>query len=510
VADSDLQTGVTGFDEHEQLLVTGGELLRQNRVKEARDQFRAALQARPEDAKALGLLGLACFRLGDFTSALPIYQKLVVLTPEDASHRLNLGLVCLKLGLPDDAIRELERCRNLDPSQTRAVGYLGLAYARSGRYADAYQAFMQAGQNDLALEMSQYLDEAERARLDRSIVRAPSAEPVSEEQVEDELEELRESDLEEVSVEDRGPRAPSRDNRAKGNRSEVVEIEPRRPQDGAPTAELDERGAISRALDEAAPSSSAAAAATRTAAGHRPPQTLSEFATARLIRPEDGDHAFEISAGGVLIVRVSGRVFTRTEGVNVTGGELAYEIATRRERGRKTAEAFGADGRKLFAVSGKGHLVAAPLGEQFTAVTLDDDIFYLREELVFAFEEQLRWENGHVPGSDSAIPMVQFRGQGSVAFRSPEPLLAVKLAPEKVLYVDADILAGWIGRVVPRIVAPAAAKSESSLFVECTGEGVVLVEEEGAVAADDDAASALPPAAAPKAARAAAASAADE
>ena len=57
MADSDLQTGVTGFDEFEQLLVSGGELLRQNRVKEARDQFRDALQARPDDTKALGLLG---------------------------------------------------------------------------------------------------------------------------------------------------------------------------------------------------------------------------------------------------------------------------------------------------------------------------------------------------------------------------------------------------------------------------------------------------------------------
>ena len=53
----------------------------------------------------------------------------------------------------------------------------------------------------------------------------------------------------------------------------------------------------------------------------------------------------------------------------------------------------------MFQVTGQGHLLAAPLGGQFTAVTLDDDIFYLREDLVFAFEPVLRWENGHVPGS---------------------------------------------------------------------------------------------------------------
>lgn len=496
MADSDLQTGVAGFDDSEQLLVSGGELLRQNRVGEAREQFRAALALAPDDPKALGLLGLACFRLGDFTSALPIYQQLVGLRPEDASHRLNLGLVCLKLGLADDAIRELGRCRDLDPSQTRAVGYLGLAYARSGKYAEAYQAFKQAGQNDLAREMGQYLGEEERAEIDRSLHRAPSSQPVSEEQIEAQtaagsgFAELRASDLEEVHQEAHEETTPD-------VRAAVVKVEPgaRKRDEGAPTSEMDERGAISRAVDEAAPSSSAAAAATRTASGHRPPQPLSEFATARLIRPEDGDHAFEISAGGVLIVRVNDRIYTRTEGVNVTGGELAYEIATRRVRGSRTGEPFGADGRRLFVVTGNGHLIAAPIGDHFTAVTLDDDIFYLREDLVFAFEEQLRWENGHVPGSASSLPMVQFRGQGSVAFRTAEPLLAVKLAPDKVLYVDADILAGWIGRVVPRIVAPAAAKSESSLFVECTGEGVVLVEEEPAL--EEPGTDPLPPAADP-------------
>jgi uncharacterized protein (AIM24 family) len=214
------------------------------------------------------------------------------------------------------------------------------------------------------------------------------------------------------------------------------------------------------------------------AVGHEPPQPLSEFATSRLIRPEDGDHPFETSAGGVLIVRVRGRVFTRTEGVNVSGGELAYEVASRRSRGSITSQDFSSEGRQLFIVSGHGHLVASPLGEHFTAVTLDDDILYLREDLVFAFEEQLRWENGHVPGSDSTIPMVQFRGQGAVAFRSRRRLLSIKLAPERVLYIDAQVLAGWIGRVIPRAVTPAAGGERSTLFVECTGEGVILIEDE--------------------------------
>jgi uncharacterized protein (AIM24 family) len=150
----------------------------------------------------------------------------------------------------------------------------------------------------------------------------------------------------------------------------------------------------------------------------------------------------------------------------------------RRSRGAQTGEPFDEGERPMFVVSGKGHLVAMPLGGVFTAVQLDDDILYLREDLVFAFEAQLRWENGHVPGSRARIRMVQFRGSGSVAFRSRKPLIAVKLSAPGVLYIDASAIAGWIGRVVPRAVAPAGGGAGSVLFVECSGEGVVLVEED--------------------------------
>jgi uncharacterized protein (AIM24 family) len=492
-------------DELERRLVAGGELLRQNRNAEARQAFAAALELVPDDGKALALLGLACFRMGDFAGALPIYQKLVEINGNDASYWLNLGLVHLKLNDAASAVAELERSRDLDPSQGRAVSYLGLAYARCGQYASAYQAFLQAGDVELAREMEQYLGDEERARIKAAVPRARTA-TVSGAAAprstagrgEEDVSELGDSDVvlvEEASeVPDKTepmPR-PARATAAGATPAGATPaggrpvIQPRRdaPPAGAVEAETRARGVISLAVEQAMPSAAAAAGAARVAVGHVPPMPLSEFATARLIRPEDGDHTFETSAGGVLIVRVRGRVYARTEGVNVTGGELKYEVASRHVRGSSTGEAFSLDGRALFAVSGFGHLVTAPLGEHFSVVSLDDDILYLREGIVFAFEEQIRWENGHLPGSQASIPMVQFRGRGEVAFRSKRPLLAIKLAPERVLHIDAHVLAGWIGRVVPRAVTPAAGGAASTMFVECTGEGVVLIEEEEGAAED--------------------------
>ena len=44
------------------------------------------------------------------------------------------------------------------------------------------------------------------------------------------------------------------------------------------------------------------------------------------------------------------------------------------------------------------------------------------------------------------------------------------------MFVDADRLAGWIGRVIPRAVIPPAGGPMGTMCVECTGEGIVLIE----------------------------------
>ncbi len=463
------------FDQFEHHLVAGSELLRQSRIKEAQQQLLSALELQPTNAKALALLGLAYFRGGMFHDAAPVYEALVQQAPSDAGYRLNLGLVNLKLGRSNDAIEQLTKCRELDPGQSRAVGYLGLAYTRAGRYAEAYQSFLQAGQADLAQEVVHHLTDQERIAIEAA-VKVPAEIQLSQPTIAVAPPPKPEPpDTIAAAVQNKAEPPPPPPEPVMPQRV-VVEPDPARVKEVHSDA-----GAISGAIESAAPSLAAATTGSRLPSGSRAPQPLSEFATARLVRPEEGDHPFEITSAGVLILRVEGRMYARTEGVDVTGGDLSYEPATRRVRGAQTQEQFATGERQMYLVSGKGILIASPLGGEFTAVQLDDDIFYLREDVVFAFEPTVRWENGHVPGSRARIPMVQFRGGGAVVFRTPRPLLAIKLAPERVLYVDANALAGWIGRVVPRAVAPAGTSRLSELFVECTGEGVVLVQEEHGV-----------------------------
>ncbi|HEY0195561.1 MAG TPA: tetratricopeptide repeat protein, partial [Kofleriaceae bacterium] len=473
---------------------------------EAQRSFRAALELEADNPRVLALLGLSHFRAGEFTEARSLYEQLVERAPTDASHRLNLGLVYLKLNDADQAITALEESRALDPSQGRAVSYLGLAYARAGRYDEAYRAFLIAGQNELAIEIESNLPADERERIHAQLGRSPQGmidaaraaeagtaprprNPLSVSQGFVPPPEAQEAPR------TRPPSAPPRrqsapqisTDDAPGRHSESMQfVIPRAEAVPAPAASGDEASMISRAVAVATPTP--AAATVRTKAGGIPPRPLSELATDELIRPDDGDEAIELGVGGALTIRVTERVMSRLDGVHITGGDLSYEPAMRRSRGHNTDEPFDHGGSPLHAVSGTGYLIAVPGKHAFTAVSLDDDILYLREDLVFAFEASLRWENGNVPGLRGKLPVVQFRGDGAIALRLRRPLTRVKLPAAGTVFVDAERLAGWIGRVIPRAVVPPPGGPMGAMCVECTGEGVVLVEP-----VDPDAASTAAP-----------------
>lgn len=513
----------------------GSDLLKQGKLDEAQKAFRAALLLDGENARVLALLGLTYFRAGQFAQARPIYEELVERAPTDASHRLNLGLVYLKLGDSEKAIGSLEASRALDPSQGRAVSYLGLAYARAGRYAEAYRSFLLAGQTDLAQEIEINLTPAERDAIQAQLARAaigleprtkppkdppkpsasqaaiqvPAEEPARDAAPpaarveapppdagrlsEPEIQFDRATVQEATRARDAGAESDAALDAMQAGTGEpaapATEITAPRmtdslqfvlPQSDAVPAPASGQSMISRAVEVASPSSAASGTGSRVAWGSTPPVPLSQLATELLVRPDEGDEALEVTAGGALVVRVRDRVLTRLDGIHVTGGELEYEPAMRRSRGRDTDEKFDFGGTRMHSVSGSGYLIAVPGDRTFTAVSLDDDIFYLREDLVFAFEATLRWENGNVPGLRGKLPVVQFRGDGAVALRTAEPLVRVKLPAQGVLLVAAMRLAGWIGRVIPRAVVPPTDGPMGEVCVECTGEGVVLIDSAAA------------------------------
>ncbi|TMQ10481.1 MAG: tetratricopeptide repeat protein [Deltaproteobacteria bacterium] len=374
----------------EQAVVRGSELLKQGKIDQAQLAFRGALVLEPDNPRVLALLALSYFRSNAFAEARAIYEQLVERAPTDASHRLNLGLVHLKLNDPERAIAALETSRALDPSQGRAVSYLGLAYARAGRYAEAYRAFLLAGQNDLATEIESNLSAAERERIHAQLGRSPHgpwpdraapaaapadpAAPATTASISGRIPtptgvrisastlgaprtstppEVARTPTPHIIPRTRPPVAPPARSRppshqeaeapaheaerasaepppAPGSGERVPEPsaapEPLRPSapagigetaaprppgearishsmqfvlpradPAAPRRPLDGSSMISYAVASAMPSP---ATAPRTRSGGAPPRPLSELATDELVRPEDGDDAFELGPSG--------------------------------------------------------------------------------------------------------------------------------------------------------------------------------------------------------------------
>ncbi|HEX4453584.1 MAG TPA: tetratricopeptide repeat protein, partial [Kofleriaceae bacterium] len=381
-------------DAVDQAVARGSDLLKQGKLDDAQAAFRAALTLDADNPRVLALLGLAHFRGNQYERARAIYEELVERLPTDASYRLNLGLVYLKLGDAAKAIHSLEASRALDPSQGRAVSYLGLAYARAGRYVEAYRAFLLAGQTELASEIELNLTPAERDGIHTTLARTgfdprrsspaivltgvtpPAGVPlqsspaivISPPMRADDASAPRLSESQMFVLPNRDPNA-ARLTDSQQFVSPFKAVAPAVPSPG--------QSAISQAVEIAAP-----VVARLHGNG---PIPLSQLATEDLARPDDGTEPFELAPGGALVIRVVERVMTRLDGVHVTGGDLSFERATRHSRGRQTDEKFDYGGSQLHVVTGEGYLIAVPDKRAFTAVSLDDDIFYLREDLVFAF-----------------------------------------------------------------------------------------------------------------------------
>ncbi len=419
-----------------------GELLRGDKLDEAEREIECALRIRAQDLRARNLRGLFLFRAGRYDDALGEYLELCGAYPNDAALRLNLGLVELRVGRHAEAAENLKRVVAAEPDNARAQGYLGLALMRAGELASARDAFHRAGQEELARQVEERMahlgEEAVAARLE--LRRAANEgervldgeQPFGAVELEPPVDEARRGGAWQLRVPGERPPLPGPEGPPPSGRFEPLVLSP--------------------------------------------PLPVAAFATARLLRAGALGEPFALAEGGMLVVRVDGKLPTRTFGAIASSGQLAFEPLTRRVRGQPTDEPFGDGADAMFSANGHGLVVVAPRGAKFTALALADDIVYVREASLFAFEENLHWENGRVPGGGpDSMRVVQFRGTGRLVVRAARAAFSLKIDPEQPMFVEATALLGWIGRVVPRVLH--GQDGEPTPYVECSGEGVLILEE---------------------------------
>lgn len=77
---------------------------------------RQAVLLAPTNDRALDILGLGWYKVGDFSTAERFFLRALGQNPNSASAHLHLGMCMLAQGRAADAMSELESALRLDPS----------------------------------------------------------------------------------------------------------------------------------------------------------------------------------------------------------------------------------------------------------------------------------------------------------------------------------------------------------------------------------------------------------
>src|SRR5688500_14299107 len=94
--------------------------LHEGGFEQARAQCQTILDACPEHAKALQLLGLVESRLGRHGPARTLLEQALALEPDNPSFHFNYGLVLEQLDAGPEALQSYERAIALQPEYLQA------------------------------------------------------------------------------------------------------------------------------------------------------------------------------------------------------------------------------------------------------------------------------------------------------------------------------------------------------------------------------------------------------
>ncbi|MFO0680622.1 MAG: tetratricopeptide repeat protein [Sandaracinus sp.] len=427
-------------------LSRGSEYLVENHVERAKEELERALRYQPDDAKGQDLLASVYFRLGLYPRAIEIWSRLARQYPNDLALRVNLGLVLLKTGQPEDARASFQRATEIDPGHARAYRYLGLAQWRCGELDRARASFLKGGEVTMARRMEEMLGDAPAEEKPARPSLAPSSagsEPAPHDGVRSAasgaLERLASSNsTPPLAVEEAAHEAP-----AASGRWSVVE---------------QGREAVPRTVRR------------EHAEGRTDVSSLAQRIDAWSVETDQAP-SLSVAANGLLVLSAKHEVVSRLGRVRASRGVLTGHTIPRRGRGEREAEdaVLGGLAAPLLRLPGPVHaFVAPPPEERFVAIALSEDVVFVVESRLEAFDASLSHEAARV-GRD--VEVVSLRGTGNLVLRVPAEPSALDVRTGDVALADPSALVGWTGRLFP-VDAESSAVEGRLAF---RGEGTLLV-----------------------------------
>jgi len=446
-------------------LYRGAELLQDARVHEAKEELEAALDLQPRDPKGQDLLAVVYFRLGLYPRAIQIYEQLHRQNPRDQSLMVNLALCYLKTGQSQSAREVLESLVQVAPDHLRAWGYLGLAHERLGDLEKAEFAFERAGHAQMAKRVASLRTEhsqappsvaAAQTNAEDAAIRATAAVA---------FQELDSGELSFALAEPAMRRTESGTWRAieLGTAVRAPSVPPPPPH------------ASAQRPSQAPPRPEAHKDATLKTPAARSPRTVSELAASSLV--PSSDVRMRLHPSGMVVVNAPQGFGARLGALRAYSGALETSVLERQTR-TPSPDPFGGLGNPLLKMKVAGPVLLGPRSAHrlLPIVVEEGTPFFLREDVVLAFDALLAFENGRLTfGEGDAVPIAQFRGDGSVVIELIDPIVSLEVTQSRAVTCRREALVGWFGRLLPRAVPLSEAPSGQRGLVSFTGEGTVLV-----------------------------------
>jgi Tetratricopeptide repeat len=493
-------------------LYRGSELLQDNRVLEAKEALEQALTVQPLDAKGQDLLGVVYFRLGLYPRAIQIYEELQVQFPSDVSIKVNLALGYLKTGQPEPARRVLRDAVQINPDHKKAWGYLGLALQKLGELEQAQVAFERGGRPTMARRVTEFRRSLVPPEPQNSDLRPREGSTPPE--IAQSLREVADTAFSELDAGELrfalaepvpAPTADSTWHTMEIGGTSKSKAPPRStftktlppPWMGDLDVERGDPLILSHAplpmssLPMSAPPVPRVVAVLpappipvpAASPPAEPPASSDRRPTLAPLLGSLGDGSIARHPSGGVVVQTSDdprRAFAvRLDALRVVAGPVTTQLLNRRTRDAETGDVLGGLGSPLVRVTGQARLVlGARSGQELVLLPVEDQIAFVREDLLAGFELGLHYENGRLAietGSPEGGAVVQLRGTGTAVLAVSGPLASLPSRTGEPLVVRRDWIVGWFGRLVTRALPPHESPGGHRGLIGFSGEGTVLV-----------------------------------